>query len=138
MWQAERTCCSAQERSLVMAPRTFSYRPLQGKNWINRDPSIEALLSHARNKHLSYQQLHNISGVAEGTFKNWDEGKTRTPHNITLCAAATALGVVRADRLDREGHLIVDYREARVIDYEIEREKQTAWITKHGTAKQKK
>jgi hypothetical protein len=120
-----------------MAPRSFTYRPLQGKNWIDRDPSIEALLSHARNKHLGYQKLHEISGVAAGTFKNWDLGKTRTPHNITLCAAATALGIVRADRLDRDGNLIVDYREARVIDVEIEREKQARWILRHGTAKQK-
>lgn len=119
-----------------MAKSSQWYRCLP-RNWIERDQSVEVIFSHARNRGLNANKIHEISGVASGTVTNWFDGKTRRPQNATLCAVTTAMGIVRRDRLDRDGTLIVDYAEARAIDYEREREKQANHILKNGTPKQK-
>lgn len=106
-------------------------------NWLDRDKSVDALYSHIRNEHLSNHRVHEISGVASQTLKNWFDGKTRKPQNMTLLAVSSALGLVRADYFDRSGNVQVDFKKARELDYEKEIEKQADFLLKHGTTKQK-
>lgn len=69
--------------------------------------------------------VHELSGVADATLRNWFFGGTRNPQHGTIAAVITSLG----------------YREEFVrdhdIDIEAERKAAAAWLARQNSGKKK-
>lgn len=106
--------------------------------WIDKDPIIDAVRTVCQDAGLKEHAVHQISGVASATLKNWFDGETRKPQNATLTAVTSALGYVRHDRLNRDGSVAVAYEKARDLDWKKEIEKQADFLLEQGKKKPKK
>jgi hypothetical protein len=57
------------------------------------DPASAEVKKFANGKSLSH--VERDGGPAQGTMRNWFNGKTKRPHNATLEAAGRAMGMRR-------------------------------------------
>lgn len=114
-----------------MAMRVKIYRTYR---FIDKDPIIDAVRTCIQDEKLKYHQVGQLSGVSDGTVKNWLEGETRRPTNITLTAVTSALGYVRHDRIGRDGTVTVAFEKVREYDWRDEIERAGTWMLKNDPA----
>lgn len=58
----------------------------------DKDPIIDALRTAIADSGVSYEEIHERSGVAETTLFAWFYGLTRRPRYATVAAVAGAIG----------------------------------------------
>lgn len=58
----------------------------------NKDPVIDQTRTKVQDSKLSYNKISDLSGVSEGTIRNWFHGKTRRPQSASIEAVLRAIG----------------------------------------------
>lgn len=80
-------------------------------NFVDKDPVIDLVRTTVEDSKLSYQKIHEDSGVSVTTLRNWFYKKTRRPQFCTVAAVVRACGedmFVGSRRVRaRPGHLKV-------------------------------
>jgi len=61
-------------------------------NFRTKDPVIDQVRTIIQDEGVTYQQVHEKSGVTVTTLHNWFHGETRKPQFATIMAVARALG----------------------------------------------
>ena len=57
-----------------------------------KDPIIDCIRTARSDAHMSYQELHEQSGVSISSLRNWEHGDVRKPQFATVMATINALG----------------------------------------------
>jgi hypothetical protein len=108
-------------RGFIRTYRTYSY--------IDKNPVIDKVRTLVQDEGLmkDLSAMHEISGVATATLRNWFFGDTRNPQHSTVAAIVTSLGYEE------------QFVKARDIDIAVERKAGHDWLAKRAkrTAKAK-
>lgn len=77
-----------------MAKRARFLRVYRTYNYIEKNPVIDKVRTLVSDEGLmkSLNVVHEISGVATTTLKNWFDGDTKNPQHHTIAAVVTSLG----------------------------------------------
>src|SRR5262245_50232274 len=91
----------------------------------------DALRTVIQDEGQNYNQIHEITGVASATVRNWLDGPTRQPQNACVMAVTNILGWRRNDRVEPDGSITPAFAKVRrgALDYQAEREAQADyWV----------
>ena len=61
-------------------------------NFVDKDPIIDLMRGMLNEQHMPYIKISALSGVSEGTLRNWFDGKTKRPQFATVAAVMGAMG----------------------------------------------
>jgi transcriptional regulator with XRE-family HTH domain len=67
----------------------FTYKSY---NFVDKDPMIDQVRTVIMDTHLTYKAIADLSGVHEGTIRNWLDGAVRRPQAATFNAVLRACG----------------------------------------------
>lgn len=111
-----------------MAKRTRGFlRVYRTYNYIDKNPVIDKVRTLVQDEGLikSLSVVHEISGVATTTLKNWFDGETKNPQHHTIAAVVTALGYEET------------FVKKKEIDIEKERKAAADWLKRQESKKPK-
>jgi len=74
-------------------------------NFVEKDPIIDATRTLFSDRHASYTDVSQDSGVAVSTIRNWFHGSTRRPQFATVAAVVKSLGA-RNIRFGKNGPIL--------------------------------
>jgi transcriptional regulator with XRE-family HTH domain len=67
----------------------FTYKSY---SFIDKDPMIDQVRTVIMDTHMTYKAIADLSGVHEGTIRNWLDGAVRRPQAATFNAVLRACG----------------------------------------------
>lgn len=79
---------------MAKSTRRGFLKPYKSYNFRTKDPVIGVLQTVRDDRKVSYETIHNDSGVSVTTLYNWFHGKTRRPQFATVAAVSRAMSCV--------------------------------------------
>ena len=67
----------------------FTYKSY---SFVDKDPIIDEIRTIYQSSGMSYENVHENSGVSTGTLYAWFEGKTKKPQAATINAVLRSMG----------------------------------------------
>lgn len=112
---------------MAKASRGF-LRVYRTYNYIDKNPVIDKIRTIVDDEGLmkNLNIVHEISGVATTTLKNWFDGETKNPQHHTIAAVITSLGYEER------------FVKTEKIDVEEERAKAARWYKAQEAKRQNK
>lgn len=97
--------------------------------FIDKDPVVDKIRTVFKDEGLlgprGYNIAHQLSGVSISTYKNWFDGDTKRPTNVTIEATLTALGYER--------RIVKD--DSKDFDLDQELKKAARWALQQNSGK---
>jgi transcriptional regulator with XRE-family HTH domain len=110
----------------------FTYKSY---NFVDKDPMIDQVRTIIIDSHNTYKQIAELSGVNEGTIRNWLDGAVKRPQAATLNAVLRALGYKLTIRLIAETETIAPTIAMVLPQYKKENMRHVVQMAKYRRAK---
>jgi transcriptional regulator with XRE-family HTH domain len=100
---------TTSKRSILRASDSYLFH--------DKHPLIDVLRTKMRDEGVTYEELHNKTGVSIGTLVRWFDGTTKNPHSVTLNQVASYFGLrlswSEVERSDRDRRSWLDWKASK-------------------------